>query len=156
MVINSEPHRLTLGGLLNPKSPLTKLHITEALIGDKNLEWRLQELPKIPLNSEEMRQLILNLVRNGFEAMTAGGTLTITTYIDGPDIVLAVQDHGGGITPEVLDRLGTPFVSTKDMGTGLGLSVCYAIAARHKATIDVETGPNGTTFRVRFKSVLKG
>jgi len=141
--------RLCLNNILEAIAPLIN---ADALNEDKNVEWRLQEIPKILLDSEEMRQLILNLVRNGLEAMTAGGTLTITTYIDGPDTVLAVQDHGGGITLEVLEKLGTPFVTTKEMGTGLGLPVCYAIAARHQATIDVDTGPNGTTFKVRFKT----
>lgn len=141
--------RLCLNNILETISPLIN---ADALNSDKNVEWHLQEVPKILLDSEEIKQLILNLVRNGLEAMTAGGTLTITTYIDGPDTILAVQDHGGGITLEVLEKLGTPFVSTKETGTGLGLPVCYAIAARHQATIDVETGPNGTTFRVRFKT----
>ncbi|EGW41710.1 PAS domain-containing sensor histidine kinase, partial [Desulfosporosinus sp. OT] len=141
--------RLCLNNILETISPLIN---ADALNGDKNVEWHLQKVPKISLDSEEIKQLVLNLVRNGLEAMTAGGTLTITTYIDGPDTILAVQDHGEGITMEVLEKLGTPFVSTKETGTGLGLPCCYAIAARHQATIDVETGPNGTTFRVRFKT----
>jgi len=64
---------------------------------------------------------------------------------------LAVQDQGNGIKPEVLEKIGTPFFSTKEDGTGLGLAVCYSITARHNATIRVETGPTGTTFFVRFK-----
>ena len=47
--------------------------------------------------------------------------------------MLAVRDEGNGIRPEVLEKLGTPFYTTKDNGTGLGLGVCYAIAARHNA-----------------------
>jgi two-component system, sporulation sensor kinase E len=47
--------------------------------------------------------------------------------------------------------MGTPFFTTKDNGTGLGLAVCYSIAERHKARIDIDTGPEGTTFFVRFK-----
>lgn len=142
--------RLCLKNILESLAPLIN---ADALNGDKNVKWRLQEVPEMLLDSEEIRQLVLNLVRNGLEAMTAGGTLVITTYLDKSNAVLAVQDHGQGITPEVLEKLGTPFVSTKETGTGLGLSVCYAIAARHQATIDVNTGPSGTTFRVRFKTV---
>ena len=53
---------------------------------------------------------------------------------------------GKGIRPEVLEKLGTPFYTTKDNGTGLGLGVCYAIAARHNAKIEIQTGSEGTTF----------
>ena len=110
----------------------------------------LQEMPALLLDEKEIRQLILNLVHNGLEAMLPGGTLTIRTYTEGTAAVLAVQDQGSGIKPEVLEKIGTPFFTTKDTGTGLGLAVCYSIAARHNASLKVETGPDGTTFYVRF------
>ncbi|MEW5899031.1 MAG: ATP-binding protein, partial [Bacillota bacterium] len=88
---------------------------------------------------------------NGLEAMPPGGTLTIKTFQEGEEVVLAVQDEGPGIEPDLLEKIGTPFFTTKDDGTGLGLAVCYSIAARHKAAITVETSPAGTTFFVRFK-----
>lgn len=52
----------------------------------------------------------------------------------------------------MIAKIGTPFISTKDNGTGMGLAVCYSIAARHKAKITVESGTNGTTFSVRVKA----
>lgn len=110
----------------------------------------LDEVPYVCLDEKEVRQLILNLVRNGLEAMPSGGTLTIRSYKEGDFVVLAIQDQGGGIPPHVLDNLGTPFVTTKDSGTGLGLAVCYRIANRHQAKIKVETGTAGTTFFVFF------
>ncbi len=66
---------------------------------------------------------------------------------------MAVKDHGKGIDPEVLKKIGTPFFTTKDNGTGLGLAVCYSVAARHNAVITVDTGATGTTFYVRFKTI---
>ncbi len=63
---------------------------------------------------------------------------------------MSVQDQGRGIEPGVLDKIGTPFFTTKEQGTGLGLAVCYSIAARHNAVIDIETGSAGTTFFIRF------
>lgn len=116
----------------------------------KNIEVKLTDIPNLLLNRKEINQLILNLVRNGLEAMPEGGTLTVKTFKDGEQVVLAVKDQGPGIKPEVIKKLGTPFVTTKENGTGLGLAVCYGIANRHNATIDVETGPAGTTFNVRF------
>ena len=94
---------------------------------------------------------MLNLVRNGLEAMSPGGCLTIKTFVEDPEVVLAVEDQGTGIAPEILNKLGTPFLTTKDGGTGLGMAVCYSIAARHKAKIKVKTSFSGTTFLVRFK-----
>jgi signal transduction histidine kinase len=62
-----------------------------------------------------------------------------------------VQDQGQGIPTENMQKLGTPFWTTKDYGTGLGLAVCYGIAERHSAIIDVDTSSEGTTFYVRFQ-----
>ncbi len=108
-------------------------------------------VPDLLLNEKEIRQLILNIVRNGLEAMDNGGTMTIKTFIEGDEVVLSIKDQGGGIRPDLLNKIGTPFFTTKDHGTGLGLAVCYGIATRHNAAINVETGPLGTTFLIRFQ-----
>lgn len=107
--------------------------------------------PPMPLiDSNEIRQLILNIARNGLEAMSPGGLLTIGSTFEENEIVLFIKDQGTGLSDELKDKIGTPFLTTKEKGTGLGLAVCYSIAARHKARIDFETGPEGTTFFVRF------
>lgn len=130
---------------------LYPLIMADALNAGVNIEFKLEDVPEFPLNENEIRQLVLNLVRNGIESMPAGGMLSIHTYREGEEVVLSVRDQGGGMDEEALEKLGTPFYTTKDNGTGLGLAVCYSIAARHKAIIDVETGPDGTAFRVRFR-----
>jgi len=118
---------------------------------DKYIEVELGEIPYVVIDRNEITQLILNLVRNGLEAMSPGGQLTIKTYKDNGEVVLAVLDQGTGMAPEVLEKIGTPFFTTKDSGTGLGLAVCYSIAGRNKARIEIETGATGTTFYIRFK-----
>ncbi|NLO21305.1 MAG: PAS domain S-box protein [Syntrophomonadaceae bacterium] len=123
----------------------------DAISHDKNIQLELGQVHPLLLDNKEIRQLILNLARNGLEAMEAGGTVTIKTYSEGPDIILAVSDQGQGIDQDIIPRLGTPFLTTKDLGTGLGLPICYGIASRHNATIDVQTNPLGTTFLVRFQ-----
>lgn len=123
----------------------------DALVSDKLIVLELGKVPELLLDDGEIRQLILNLVRNGFEAMSDGKTLNIRTYVEGDETVLAIADQGCGIASEVLDRIGTPFFTTKDNGTGLGLAVCYSIAARHKASISVNSSPQGTVFYVRFR-----
>ncbi|KAF1083957.1 Sporulation kinase E [Sporotomaculum syntrophicum] len=124
----------------------------DAMKQDKSIGVELGDIPYILIDRNEIKQLILNLVRNGLEAMSPGGLLSIKTFKDDDRIVLAVQDQGAGIAPEVLEKIGTPFFTTKDNGTGLGLAVCFSIAQRNNAKIDIETGSTGTTFYVRFKT----
>lgn len=124
----------------------------DAMKQDKNIELELGDIRNIKIDKNEIQQLILNLVRNGLEAMLPGGVLTIKTFQEGDNIVLAVKDQGSGLAPDVLKKIGTPFFTTKDHGTGLGLAVCNSIAARHNASIDIDTCSEGTTFFVRFKS----
>ena len=111
------------------------------------------DIPIISYDDKEMRQLILNIVRNGLESMICNGLITIKTYLQDGEIILAIQDTGTGIPKEVLDKIGTPFVTTKVCGTGLGLSVCYRIAERHRAKINISTSSKGTTFFVNFRTV---
>jgi two-component system, sporulation sensor kinase E len=125
----------------------------DATAGNKTIILDLEpDLPDSRLDESEFRQLLINLVRNGLEAMTANGCLKISTASDGEHVILAIRDQGPGIPDSVIPQIGTPFVTTKENGTGLGLSVCYSIAARHGALIDFVTGADGTEFVVRFKA----
>ena len=108
------------------------------------------DLPVLLLDGQEIRQLILNLVRNGLEAMLPGGRLKIRVYEENKKVICSIQDQGSGIQPAILDKLGTPFVTTKENGTGLGLAICYQVASKNNAVIDVATGSKGTTFFVIF------
>ncbi|MDI6711039.1 MAG: MEDS domain-containing protein [Thermoanaerobacterales bacterium] len=123
----------------------------DALKENKRIALDLGEVPEVLLNSKDMRQVILNLSRNGLDAMPPGGTLTVRTYANDHEAVLEVQDEGTGISPDNLERIGTPFFSTKEQGTGLGLATCYRIMEKHNAIMDFRTGPTGTTFYIRFK-----
>lgn len=123
----------------------------DAINSNKYIQLELSEIADLLLDEKDIRQLIINLVRNGLEAMSPGGHLTIRTFTDDDEVVLSVQDQGLGISNANIEKIGTPFFTTKDNGTGLGLALCYSIAARHNAIINIQTGPNGTTFLVRFK-----
>ncbi|MDR3563743.1 MAG: ATP-binding protein [Negativicutes bacterium] len=106
--------------------------------------------PVILLDEKEIRQLIINLVKNAIDASVLGGTVAICLEDDREQLVLSVSDNGPGIPPEIMAKLGTPFLTTKPDGNGLGLPVCYRIAARHGASIAVHSDAGGTTFRVEF------
>lgn len=110
-----------------------------------------REVPDILLNEQEINQLVLNLVRNGFEAMSEGGCLTLKIGQEQDEVILSVADEGTGIEQEVLNQLGTPFFTTKEMGTGLGLVVCNSIAERHSAHLEIKSSTKGSFFEVHFK-----
>lgn len=133
---------------------LTPLIDANAIIQNVTVNIVPGKISDVLLDEKEIRQLILNLVRNGLEAMTAtsGGSLTIKTLQKNNEVILVVQDQGHGIPFDLIDKIGTPFFSTKDYGTGMGLAVCYSIAARHEAKITVDSGADGTVFSVRFKA----
>lgn len=141
-----------LSRILESVIPLIQAH---ALSHDIRVDYQPCPVPDILLDDKEIRQLILNLTQNALDAMENGGTLTLGTFEEKGQVILMVQDEGPGIDEVVLDKIGLPFVTTKENGTGLGLSVCYRIAARHNAAIDVETSCRGTTFYVRFPRPLE-
>lgn len=121
-----------------------------ALNYNVRLERSLGKTAEFLLDEKEIRQLILNLARNGIESMPSGGVLSISTYMENQQIVLSIRDQGRGIDSNLIGQLGTPFLTTKEKGTGLGLAICYSIARRHNAVIEVESSPKGTEFFIRF------
>jgi signal transduction histidine kinase len=114
------------------------------------IELEQEDIPEVFADEKEMRQCILNLVSNGLDAMPEGGKLTISTAIAENRVIMTVRDRGSGIPSAIKDKVGTPFFTTKENGNGLGLSICYQIAQRHNATIELETGSEGTAFHFIF------
>ncbi|MCM0758704.1 MULTISPECIES: ATP-binding protein [Sporomusa] len=130
---------------------MTPLLEADALRYNCQINRQLQDLPAIRLDKSSIRQLILNIVRNGIEAMPQGGTLTITTYCHNSQVLLTFVDEGTGIPLELIDKLGTPFFTTKENGVGLGLAICYRVVQRHNGTMSVESQPErGTKFTITF------
>jgi len=109
------------------------------------------ELPEIVADPSQLDQVLVNLVVNAIQAMRDGGTLRIATCDSGSHVVLAVEDTGIGMDREVLEKIFTPFFTTKDVheGTGLGLPVVHGIVTSHGGTISVQSTPGrGTRFEI--------
>ena len=140
--------KVNLNNLLNSLYPLI---LADATNQAKQVVLVAGDVAELTIIEREIRQLILNLTRNGLEAMSSRGILKIMTYMETDSVVLAIQDEGSGISEDIMARLGTPFLTTKESGTGLGLTMCYRIAERHNAKISVESSSAGTTFVVRFR-----
>ncbi len=145
----SDKRTQSLNAIVNTLFPL--IH-AEALRSSKEIILDLEDCPDIIVDEKEIRQIILNIALNGLDAMSPGGVLTIKTYEKDQAVILGIIDQGTGISPEILDKIGTPFFTTKEEGTGLGLAICYSVAERHGAEIDIETGSTGTIFSIRFRS----
>ncbi|ACV64149.1 signal transduction histidine kinase, nitrogen specific, NtrB [Desulfofarcimen acetoxidans DSM 771] len=146
----NKPVSLRMVNLNSILATIFPLIQADVLKRNNDVKMEIKDVPDLILDENEIRQLILNLVRNSLEAMPLGGNLTIKTFQDKDFVVLEVQDEGSGIPLELLDKIGTPFFTTKDEGTGLGLAVCFSIAARHNASIEVNTDSSGTVFSVKF------
>lgn len=136
-----------LNDILNHVYPLIE---ADTFTQNKQILFIPGEIPNLELNAKEITQLILNVARNGLEAMEERGCLTIKSYLKDDKVVLAITDEGCGILPENAKKLGTPFFTTKDYGTGLGLATCYKIAESHYAKISVDSNQSGTTFYILF------
>jgi signal transduction histidine kinase len=108
-------------------------------------------LPKVMADSDQLQQIFTNLTLNAIQAMPGGGTLTLrSSTVDG-EVRIDVQDTGHGISKENMDKLFTPFFTTKEKGkgVGLGLAVVHGIIERHKGRIKVQSEVGkGTTFSV--------
>jgi signal transduction histidine kinase len=116
------------------------------------LETKLSpDLPEVVIDVGQIRQLLLNLVRNAREAMPSGGALLVGTRASGDGVLVDVRDAGPGIPPERLARIFDPFFTTKERGTGLGLALAQEIAQEHGGQLTCASAPgHGTTFTLRL------
>jgi signal transduction histidine kinase len=109
------------------------------------------ELPEVPGIPDQIRQIVLNLFMNAVEAMQAGGHLTVFTrrLPEEDRILFSVTDTGPGIAPEIISQIFEPFITNKENGTGLGLTITADIIRQHHGEIKAENNPGcGATFSV--------
>ncbi len=113
---------------------------------------------QVMIDTEQMVQVFTNLAKNAIDAMPDGGTLTISVSGDEENVYIEFSDEGTGIPEQHMEKLFTPFFTTKKAGkgTGLGLSLVYGIIKMHQGKIqaasntDPEKGPTGTTFKIKL------
>ncbi len=116
---------------------------------------RLQLDPRLPLLRVDYKKLtycIRSIVNNAIEAMPQGGSLSLSSQRQDQEALIQIVDSGPGMTPETLQAATTPFYSTKEQGTGLGLSLCARILEGHGARLEIASEQGvGTTFTIRLK-----
>ncbi len=100
---------------------------------------------------QQLKQVFLNLLLNSLQAMNGHGRLSVTTVIQGSELLVTIQDNGAGIAPQDLPHIFEPFFSTKPTGTGLGLAVVQGIIKEHGGRIAVESQvERGTTMTLNL------
>jgi iron only hydrogenase large subunit-like protein len=162
--------RKIVGGLLNfarknqlnlSESDVVKLarHSIDSVIIPENVLIRLNATVTDPianLDYDQMTQVFTNLLKNAVEAMPDKGEIALDISDSNEQFTISITDSGTGIQPENMDKLFTPFFTTKGIGkgTGLGLPIIYGIVKMHKgdvqvrSNIDPAAGPTGTTFTI--------
>ena len=126
--------------------------------GGKNIEKRLElteDLPPVYVDPKQIQQVFLNLFLNAVQAMQHGGVLTVQSglsRVEGVDMVqVHVTDTGQGIPPQILEKIFTPFFTTKAQGTGLGLAISHRLIEQHGGRLTVVSDDGvGTTFTVEL------
>jgi len=128
---------------------LALAHLNMRHTGIKLIFTPAPDLLRVVGNSDQLRQVFLNLILNAIDAMPQAGTLTVRTLAGSTVALVEVQDSGVGIPEEIRARLFEPFFTSKPAGTGLGLAISAHIVTQHGGQIEVEsTAGQGSTFRV--------
>jgi PAS domain S-box-containing protein len=128
--------------------------LMESGFKDTGVVFRLLAPPAIspfPFDPGQIRQVLINLFKNALEAMPQGGQLTVGLKLKPDQVVLTVTDTGLGIPREHLASLFTPFFSTKEKGSGLGLTICRGLIEQHGGTIEIDSEVGrGTTCTIHL------
>ena len=146
---------IALNPLIQEVIDLTQLQWkNDALAHGKTItvQKRLTGNPVVYGNKAELGEVLMNLVFNAIDAFHENGTITISTEVEGGQVVIRVKDTGMGMTPETQVRCFEPFFSTKEeKGTGLGLWISFGVIEKHQGTIQVESEVGkGCTFTIRL------
>ena len=130
----------------------TTLDLLKPELDNRGLNVRTKmapRLPAAPADATQMKQVLVNLVKNAMQAMSKGGTLTLQTGEGAAGVWVSVADTGSGIPQEQINRIFEPFFTTKKRGTGLGLMIVQRIVRAHGGKIELEShAGRGTTFRI--------
>ena len=127
---------------------LSRVEIAENIKLSKNLK---PDLPLIMIDTNQIGQVLINLIENAYQAMTDGGNLKISTKVSDGFMEVEVGDSGCGIPEKEIKKIFDPLFTTKPRGTGIGLAVCHGIIQKHNGVIDVKSQEGvGTTMFIRL------
>ncbi|MDQ1912540.1 substrate-binding domain-containing protein [Paenibacillus sp. GD4] len=123
---------------------------TQAILTGVNIETHFEAaLPPIKCEENQLKQLFVNLLKNAIEAMPKGGSVYVdVTLASVNTLCVQIRDEGDGISPELIKKVGEPFFTTKEKGTGLGLMISHRIVEAHGGTLQIVSSDAGTTIEI--------
>lgn len=129
---------------------VTTLLRTQAILHNINLTLVFEDKEvMVWCDVNSLKQVFINVIRNGIEAMSNGGEFKIITRLENNHVIIQFIDQGCGIPQEIFDKIGTPFYTTKANGTDLGVMVSHSIIENHKGHINIDSEVNkGTIFTI--------
>jgi len=122
------------------------------------IKTRLQpDIPLVRINAGMIKQVFINIIKNAIEAMPMGGNLTITTVSLDKMVLIEIADTGIGIPANIQDKVLEPYFTTKESGTGLGLTICSKIISDHGGHMKIISRENeGTTVIIALPAEMEG
>lgn len=124
---------------------------TEAIMHDVHIKLTYtSDIEKINADPNQLKQVFINFIKNAIEAMSDGGVIRVAVLQDKENLLIHIIDQGIGIPKEHLDKIGSPFFTTKENGTGLGMMISKQIIARHNGTMNIKSNSSGTTIQVHL------
>jgi signal transduction histidine kinase len=120
-----------------------------------NFEWAVDTSSMIYVDPEKISRVFMNIMKNALEAMSKGGTFSLSAVEENGEILFCLADTGKGIPDDIRDKLFDSFVTSgKKGGTGLGLAIVKKVVEEHRGRIEVESKQNvGTKFKIYFPKV---
>lgn len=138
-----------LSGIVHDLLEFVRYELEEAGIGIR--EELDDDLPALEIDEKYLKQALLNIVKNAISAMPDGGTLTVSTQLKGDTVELRITDTGVGMSDEILNKIFEPYFTTKDFGSGIGLTLVYKVVKEHMGDITVTSQEGkGSTFAISF------
>ncbi|MFA9558289.1 PAS domain S-box protein [Evansella sp. AB-rgal1] len=129
---------------------------SQALMYSVDIQYKFGELPKLKCIKNQLKQAFINILKNAIEAMPNGGNIHITVNHENDRIVAIIQDEGVGIPEEILSKIGSPFYTTKEKGTGLGMMTTVKIVQTHHGTFEItNTSNKGTSIKITLPTNLE-
>ncbi len=151
-IINFQP-----SNLLHILNDVLLLIDTQAILNKVHIITEVEDtLPLIQCVENQLKQVFINLLKNAIESMPGGGIIHVSMKrVDNDMIGISIRDEGCGIPSDKLQRLGEPFFTTKEKGTGLGMMVSFNIIEGHKGCMHISSVENvGTTVSIRLPALL--
>ena len=125
---------------------------SQAILHNVHIKTKFHPKPLFVLCDEnKLKQVFINFIKNAIEAMKNEGTITLSVdRYDDVTVVVNIQDEGPGIPKKILDRIGEPFFTTKENGTGLGVMVSFEIVKHHNGDVSIMSDSSGTTISIKL------